>query len=111
MFLLFGSKSGKYLKVSRMYRFEAKRNPKTPQNVKLDALQNGCLSYFFDFCNQNEKKEKCLQNPKFLIYPKKEYILQNNNETTHIPNFNAISFFFTVQWQKTGKGDDVTSLK
>ena len=47
MFRHFRSKSDKCLKASRMYMFEVKRNPKTPEDVKLSALQNG----YFGFLN------------------------------------------------------------
>ena len=59
MFGHFESKSGESLKASRMYRqgiysrklyipwyrFKAERNPKTPKEIKLNALENGCLDF------------------------------------------------------------------
>ena len=35
--------------VSRLYRFEVKRNPKTPKDTKLNALPNGCLEFLIFF--------------------------------------------------------------
>ena len=51
MFRLFGSKGGRCLKTSRMYRFEAKCNSKTQKDVKLNVLQSVFLRtmIFFHF--------------------------------------------------------------
>ena len=46
MFRHFGSKSGKCLSVSRMYRFEANHNPKAAKDVKLNSLQNVILRFW-----------------------------------------------------------------
>ena len=53
----FGSISGKRLQASRMRTFEVKRNPYTPKDVKLSALQSGCLGFliFFYFDPKNSK--------------------------------------------------------
>ena len=60
MFRHFGSKSGKDLKSSRMYRFEAKGNPNAPKHVKLNVIQIGYL-IFFNILNFNP------QNSKFAL--------------------------------------------
>ena len=55
MFRFFGSKSGKCLKASRMYSFDVKCIKKTPESVKLSAVQNGYLRFliFLYFDPQN----------------------------------------------------------
>ena len=56
-FAILGKKNGKCLKAARMFSFEVRRNPKTPNGVKLNALQNSYLWFliFFHFDSQNSK--------------------------------------------------------
>ena len=44
------------MKAFKIYRFEAKRNPKSLKYVKLGVLQNGCLRFliFLDFEPKNQ---------------------------------------------------------
>ena len=71
MFYYFGSKSGKYLKASKMYSFEVKRNPKTLIGVKLCALQNGYLRilifFVFDPKTQNFALKKAFKIQHFGV--------------------------------------------
>ena len=46
MFRHFGSKNSKYMKAARLFSFEVRSNRKTPNGVKLNALQNGYLGLF-----------------------------------------------------------------
>ena len=57
MFCHFGSESGKRLKGSGMYRFEAKRIKKDSKYVILNDLQNDFIRFLalFDFKHQNSK--------------------------------------------------------
>ena len=45
MFRDFRQKRGKSLKASRMYSFEVKHNPQTPNYVNFSALRNGYLTF------------------------------------------------------------------
>ena len=47
----FGSKNGKCLKIAGMFSFEARTNRKILNGVKLNALQNGYLVFYFFYFN------------------------------------------------------------
>ena len=57
MFNQFGSKGDKCMKASRMYSFEARRNPKASKDVRFNGVQNGNLGFLtfldFDHLTQN----------------------------------------------------------
>ena len=91
---------------ARMFSFEVRRNRKTPNGEKSNALQNGYLVFliFFEF----DPKTQNLDFSKIIAYKiqsfhdiKTEFILSTYIHATYIHNFKAISLFLAVQWPKT----------
>ena len=61
--LPFWFKRWQCLKSSRIHvRFEARRNPKSTKDVKLNALQNSYPRVFFNSCSENSKLQ-CFTKP------------------------------------------------
>ena len=118
MFRYFGSKNSKCLSAARMFSFEVRRNRKTPNGVKLNALQNGYLGFliFFDFDPKNSKfrffEKFAYKIQRFQAIQKTGiYVIDihtNNRPTKFQSN---IFVFGCAMAKKPGRDDDVTILK
>ena len=91
---------------ARMFSFEVRRNRKTPNGEKSNALQNGYLVFliFFEF----DPKTQNLDFSKIIAYKIQNFHDIKNGihsinmlNATYIHNFKAISLFLAVQWPKT----------
>ena len=99
-----------------MYRFDEKRNQKTPNDVKLSALEKWSTRFLylsvlttkiqnFDFSKINTFKFQNFEVIKTEIY---DVNLHTNNAHA---KFQTNMFILGCAMKKTGKADDVTFLE
>ena len=112
-------KKGKCLKAARMFSFEVKRNRKTPNDVKLNSLQNGYLGFlifsYFDPKNSRFrffKKIIAYKMQNFQDVLKIQSICYQDTCKQQVCNISKQYLYFWLCNDKTtSNGDDVTYLK
>ena len=97
-------------------QFCSKTQSKTPNDVKLNALQNGYLEFsiLFDFDPQNSKflLKKMLIKSEIIKLSKKSgiYVIEIHTNNTHTKLQSNIFVFGCAIAKQPGKSDDVTFL-
>ena len=109
----FRSKGGNCLKASRMYGFEANRNPRTPKGVTFNALQNVCPRFLiflfwsqiqnFGFSKINAFKIQNFGAIKTNIYSK-----ATHKQHTYQISKQYLYFWLGNSRKENRKGDNVT---